>query len=147
MKGFGTFDTTNTLYGSFYSRQQDPITNIPKYSKPNMEEEYYYKTVEMRKGYFNRYAHLYPDPTGKPIYNPIDAKAFKEEDAQRDMTLSQNQDVPQDKEMNQELNEGENTLIQKPHVFGHEMEDKNGGDMGDEPVIKTFHRNFEEQKE
>ena len=77
MKDFGTFDTTNTLYGSFYSRQQDPITNIPKYSKPNMEEEYYNQTVEMRKGYFNRYAHLYPDPTGKPIYNPIDSKLSK----------------------------------------------------------------------
>ena len=74
MKGFGTFDTTNTLYGSFYSRQQDPVTNIPKFSKPDMEEQYYFKTLEMQKGYFNRYAHLYEDPTGKPIYNPIDSK-------------------------------------------------------------------------
>ena len=131
MKCFGIFDTTNTLYGSFYSRSQDPITNIPKYSKPNMEEEYYYKTVEMSKDYFNRYAHLYPDPTGKPIYNPIDAKAFKEENA----NLIQK---------NQENNENDNTLIQRPHVFGHEMPEKEGGD---EPVMKTFHRNFEEQKE
>ena len=83
MKGFGTFDTTNTLYGSFYSRQQDPVTNIPKFSKPDMEEQYYFKTLEMQKGYFNRYAHLYEDPTGKPIYNPIDSKAFKEEDGQQ----------------------------------------------------------------
>ena len=89
MKGFGTFDTTNTLYGSFYSREQDPITNIPKYKKPNMEEEFYERTIEMQKGYFNRYAHLYKDPTGKPIYNPIDGKAFKEEDAQRPLAEPQ----------------------------------------------------------
>ncbi len=143
MKGFGTFDTTNTLYGSFYSRQQDPITNIPKYSKPNMEEEYYFRTVEMRKGYFNRYAHLYPDPTGKPIYNPIDAKAFKEEDAQTQM-IPQNENIQQENVVNQEYNEGENTLIQRPHVFAHEMPEK---EMAEEPVMKTFHRNFEEQKE
>ena len=63
MKGFGTFDTTNTLYGSFYSLQQDPIINITKYSKPNIEEEYYGQILEIRKGYFNRYSHLHPDPT------------------------------------------------------------------------------------
>ena len=65
MKGFGTFDTTNTLYGSFYSRQQDPIKNIPKYTipDPNMEQQFYKRTLEMQKGYFNRYAHLYKDPT------------------------------------------------------------------------------------
>ena len=56
MKGFGTFDTTNSLYGNFYSRKQDPITNVPRYSKPNMEEEFYNRTLEMQKGYFNRYA-------------------------------------------------------------------------------------------
>ena len=91
MKGFGTFDTTNTLYGSFYSREQNPITNVPVYSKPNMEEEFYKRTLEMQKGYFNRYAHLYKDPTGKPIYNPMDAKAFKEEDAQRPLPQAQPQ--------------------------------------------------------
>ena len=31
MKGFGTFDTTNSLYGNFYSRKQDPITNVPRF--------------------------------------------------------------------------------------------------------------------
>ena len=138
MKGFGTFDTTNTLYGSFYSRQQDPITNIPKYSKPDMEEQYYNRTLEMQKGYFNRYAHLYPDPTGKPIYNPIDAKAFKEEDAHLPL---QNENVPQQGELNQEQ---ENSPIQRPHVFAREENQK---EIGEEPVMKTFHRNYETQQE
>ena len=138
MKGFGTFDTTNTLYGSFYSRQQDPITNIPKYSKPDMEEQYYNRTLEMQKGYFNRYAHLYPDPTGKSIYNPIDAKAFKEEDAHLPL---QNENVPQQGELNQEQ---ENSPIQRPHVFAREENQK---EIGEEPVMKTFHRNYEAQQE
>ena len=138
MKGFGTFDTTNTLYGSFYSRQQDPITNIPKFSKPDMEEQYYNQTLEMQKGYFNRYAHLYPDPTGKPIYNPIDAKAFKEEDAHLPL---QNENVPQQGELNQEQ---ENSPIQRPHVFAREENQK---EIGEEPVMKTFHRNYEAQQE
>ena len=125
MKGFGTFDTTNTLYGSFYSREQDPITNIPKFSKPNMEEAFYNQTLEMQKGYFNRYAHLYPDPTGKNIYNQIDAKAFKEEEQGQ-------------------INDN-NNAIERPHVFGHEMPEKNLGETGEEPVMKTFHRNFEAQ--
>ena len=118
MKGFGTFDTTNTLYGSFYSRQQDPITNIPKFSKPNMEEEYYYQTLEMQKGYFNRYAHLYEDPTGKPIYNPIDSKAFKEEDAH----------IPNE-------------------MISQQQEQINEKEIVEEPVMKTFHRNYEAQQE
>ena len=134
MKGFGTFDTTNTLYGSFYSRQQDPITNIPKYSKPNMEEEFYDRTIEMQKGYFNRYAHLYKDQTGKPIYNPMDGKAFKEEDAQRPLT----QTIPQQEQ------EEENLPIQRPHVFSHEMPEK---EASDEPVMKTFHRNYEAEQQ
>ena len=138
MKGFGTFDTTNTLYGSFYSRQQDPITNIPKYSKPNMEEEYYNQTLEMRKGYFNRYAHLYPDPTGKPIYNPIDSKAFKEEDVQMPVPEGQYENMPP---MQQQEDVGP---IQRPHVFAHEMPEK---ETAEEPVMKTFHRNFEAQQE
>ena len=133
MKGFETFDTTNTLYGSFYSRQQDPITNIPKYSKPNMEEQYYSQTLEMQKDYFNRYAHLYPDPTGKPIYNPIDSKAFKEEDVQRPV-----EDIPQ-----QEIQE-DVVPIQKPHVFAHEMPEKESKEI---PVMNTFHRNYEAQQE
>ena len=134
MKGFGTFDTTNTLYGSFYSRQQDPITNIPKYSKPNMEEEFYERTIEMQKGYFNRYAHLYKDPTGKPIYNPIDGKAFKEEDAQRPLVQSQ-QVLEQ---------EPENIPIQRPHVLSREVPEKEGTD---EPVMRTFHRNYEAEQQ
>ena len=113
MKGFGTFDTTNTLYGSFYSRQQDPITNIPKYSKPDMEEQYYNRTLEMQKGYFNRYAHL-----------PL-----------------QNENVPQQGEFNQEQ---ENSPIQRPHVFAREENQK---EIGEEPVMKTFHRNYEAQQE
>ena len=134
MKGFGTFDTTNTLYGSFYSRQQDPITNIPKYSKPNMEEEFFDRTIEMQKGYFNRYAHLYKDPTGKPIYNPIDGKAFKEEDAQRHLVQSQ-QVLEQ---------EPENIPIQRPHVLSREVPEKEGVD---EPVMRTFHRNYEAEQQ
>ena len=130
MKGFGTFDTTNTLYGSFYTRQQDPITNIPKYSKPNMEEEFYERTLVMQQGYFNRYAHLYKDPTGKPIYNPIDGKAFKEED---------------EKNALQQAGQGlENTTIQKPNTLSHEMPDKT---CVDEPVVRTFHRNYEAEKQ
>ena len=125
MKGFGTFDTTNTLYGSFYSRQQDPVTNIPKYSKPDMEEQYYFKTLEMQKGYFNRYAHLYEDPTGKPIYNPIDSKAFKEEDAQGAV-------IP-------------NEMIPQQHVENDQIQ--NEKEIGEEPVMKTFHRNYEAQQE
>ena len=125
MKGFGTFDTTNTLYGSFYSRQQDPITNIPKFSKPDMEEQYYKQTLEMQKGYFNRYAHLYPDPTGKPIYNPIDSKAFKEEDAQGAV-------IP-------------NEMIPQQHVENDQIQ--NEKEIGEEPVMKTFHRNYEAQQE
>ena len=125
MKGFGTFDTTNTLYGSFYSRQQDPVTNIPKFSKPDMEEQYYFKTLEMQKGYFNRYAHLYEDPTGKPIYNPIDSKAFKEEDAQRAV-------IP-------------NEMIPQQHVENDQIQ--NEKEIGEEPVMKTFHRNYEAQQE
>ena len=81
MKGFNIFDTTNTLYGSFYKKSQDPVTNIPKFRKPDMEEQFYYTTQEMSKAYFNRYMHLYKDPTGKVIDNPIDAKAFNESDA------------------------------------------------------------------
>ena len=125
MKGFGTFDTTNTLYGSFYSRQQDPVTNIPKFSKPDMEEQYYFKTLEMQKGYFNRYAHLYEDPTGKPIYNPIDSKAFKEEDAQGAV-------IP-------------NEMIPQQHVENDQIQ--NEKEIGEEPVMKTFHRNYEAQQE
>ena len=129
MKGFGTFDTTNTLYGSFYSRQQDPITNIPKYSKPNMEEEFYERTIEMQKGYFNRYAHLYKDPTGKPIYNPIDGKAFKEEDAQRPIPEpQQTQSQPQNQE-----NAPQREVPEKETV--------------EEPVMRTFHRNFEAEQQ
>ena len=133
MKGFGTFDTTNTLYGSFYSRQQDPITNIPKYSKPNMEEEFYDQTIEMQKGYFNRYAHLYKDPTGKPIYNPIDGKAFKEED-QRPLT-----------QLKPTLEQETETIpIQRPHSLSREMPEKEGAD---EPIMRTFHRNYEAEKQ
>ena len=132
MKGFGTFDTTNTLYGSFYSRQQDPITNIPKYSKPNMEEQFYERTIEMQKGYFNRYAHLYKDPTGKPIYNPIDGKAFKEEDAQRPL----NNTLPE-----QVL---DNATIQRTNAVSDEMP---GREATDEPVMRTFHRNYEAEQQ
>ena len=136
MKGFGTFDTTNTLYGSFYSRQQDPIKNIPKYTipDPNMEQQFYKRTLEMQKGYFNRYAHLYKDPTGKSIYNPMDGKAFKEEDAQRPLPQTQPQFIQEQQQPE------ENLPIQRPHVFSHEMTENQ---VSDEPVTRTFRRNFE----
>ena len=134
MKGFGIFDTTNALYGSFYSRHQDPVKDIPIYSKPNMEEEFYKRTLEMQKGYFNRYAHLYKDPTGKPIYNPIDGKAFKEEDAQRPLPQTQPQFAQEQQQPE------ENLPVQRPHVFSREMEEKQSSD---EPVTTTFRRNFE----
>ena len=139
MKGFGTFDTTNTLYGSFYSRHQNPITNVPIYTKPNMEEEFYNRTLEMQKGYFNRYAHLYKDPTGKPIYNPIDGKAFKEEDAQRPLPQAQPQFAQEQQQQPEEA-----LPLQRPHVFSHEMEEKQASD---EPVMRTFHRNFEAEQQ
>ena len=97
-----------------------------------MEEQFYERTLEMQKGYFNRYAHLYKDPTGKPIYNPIDGKAFKEEDAQRPLDRPQ----PEQKE--------ENAPIQRPHVFSREMPER---EISDEPVMQTFHRNFEAEKQ
>ena len=102
-----------------------------------MEEQYYFKTLEMQKGYFNRYAHLYEDPTGKPIYNPIDSKAFKEEDAQQYIPK---ENVPQQEEI---INEGENTIMQKPPAISREGIEK----VEEEPVMKTFHRNFEAQQE
>ena len=136
MEGFGIVDTTNTLYGSFYSRQQDSVTNIQKYSKPNMEEEFFNHTIEMQKGYFNRYAHLYKDPTGKPIYNPKDNKAFKEEDTQGPLAKAQQQ--------MKRGEEKESTPIQRPCVLSCEMPEK---EASDEPVMRTFHRNFESNKQ
>ena len=131
MKGFGTFDTTNTLYGSFYSREQDPITNIPKFIKPNMEEQFYERTIEMQKGYYNRYAHLYKDPTDKPIYNPIDDKAFKEEDAQRQISQQ----------------EPENINIQNENTLYREMPENQENQENEEPIMRTFHRNYESQEQ
>jgi hypothetical protein len=93
----------------------------------------------MQKGYFNRYAHLYKDPTGKPIYNPIDGKAFKEEDAQRPLPQAQ----PQFAQKSQQQPE-ETLPLQRPHVFSHEMEEKQSSD---EPVMRTFHRNFEAEQQ
>ena len=133
MKGFGQFDTTNTLYGNFYSRKQDPITNIPIYSKPNMEEEYYLRTLDMQKSYFNRYLHLYKDPTGKSIYNPIDGKAFKTEDAP----------IPQAEQEHPEQPSNINT-IQRPQAFSHEMVEEK--EIQNEPLRKTYQRNYEAEE-
>ena len=101
-----------------------------------MEEQFYDRTIEMQKGYFNRYAHLYKDPTGKPIYNPIDGKAFKEEDAQRPLVGQQ-----------QPMQGGEeqvNTLNQRTSGLSSESPEK---EASDEPVMRTFHRNFEAEKQ
>ena len=78
MKGFNTFDTTNKIYGEYYTRKQDPITNIPVFQIPEDEEQFYQKTLEMRKNYFDRYAHLYKDNKSCQD-NKIDSKPFKEE--------------------------------------------------------------------
>ena len=43
--------------------------------------------------------------------------------------------------MNQEQ---ENAPIQRPHVFAREENQK---EIGEEPVMKTFHRNYEAQQE
>ena len=101
-----------------------------------MEEQFYERTIEMQKGYFNRYAHLYKDPTGKPIYNPIDGKAFKEEDAQLPLVDQQ-----------QPMQGGEeqvNTLNQRTSGLSSESPEK---EVSDEPVMRTFHRNFEAEKQ
>ena len=116
MKGFGPFDTTNSLYGSFYQREQDPVTNIPKFSKPDDEEQFYNKTLEMRKNYFDRYAHLYKGQN-QSNNNAIDAEEVK---------ITQNEpEVP----------------LTRPHIRSCEMPEKDAG--GDEQVTQTYHRNFE----
>ena len=118
MKGFETFDTTNSVYGQYYRREQDPVTNIPKYKIPDDEEKFYKKTLEMRKNYFDRYAHLYKDPNNHFHDNPIDSRAFREEDTQKDEPL------------------------QRPHIISHEMKEKG---QSDEPITQTYHRNFESE--
>ena len=118
MKGFGLFDTTNSLYGSFYKREQDPVTNVPKYTKPDDEEQFRNKTLEMRKNYFDRYAHLYKCQN-QVNNNPIDEKVFKE-------TAETQQEVP----------------MTRPHIRSREMPEKDVG-QGDETIAQTFHRNFE----
>ena len=70
MKGFETFDTTNKIYGGYYKREQDPITNIPIFKIPEDEENFYRKTLEMRQNYFDRYAHLKKDPKNHPQDSP-----------------------------------------------------------------------------
>ena len=116
MKGFGTFDTTNSLYGSFYHREQDPVTNVPKFSKPDDEEQFYNKTLEMRKNYFDRYAHLYKGQN-QSNNNPVDSEEVK---------IAQNEpEVP----------------LTRPQIRSREMPEKEAG--GDEQVAQTYHRNFE----
>ena len=120
MKGFDTFDTTNSVYGQYYKKEEDPITNIPKYTKPDDEEKFYQKTLEMRENYFDRYAHLYKDPKNHPHDNPIDARAFKEENQ------GANKEVP----------------LQRPQVMSHEMPEK---EPPAETITQTFRRNYEEK--
>ena len=63
------------------------------------------------------------------IKNPIDGKAFKEED---------------EKNALQQAGQGlENTTIQKANTLSHEMPDKT---CVDEPVVRTFHRNYEAEQ-
>lgn len=137
MKNFGTFDTTNTLYGSFYRRRQDPITDIPKFSKPNMEEEFYKTTTNMGMTYFNRYKHLYKDPTGKAIYNPMDSKAFQESNnhQRKQLEINNNYEMP----------------IRKPKAFAREFPERpvqmcqTQPCVEDAPILRTFHRTYEAQ--
>ena len=53
----------------------------------------------------------------------------------------QNEQIPQQGELNQEQ---ENAPIQRPHVFAREGKENQ---TGEEPVMKTFHRNYEAQQE
>ena len=105
MKGFGLFDTTNSLYGSYYGKTQNPIDNNPVFHKPDMEEQFYYRTEEMKKEHFNRYFHLYKDPSKHSCYNPQDGKAFKEEDEKAAFARATEQ-MP----------------LTRPRVYGREMQ-------------------------
>ena len=58
MKGFDTFDTTNELYGKYYKREEDPVTNTLKFTKPDDEEKFYKNYDEYSKNaklYFNSF--------------------------------------------------------------------------------------------
>ena len=66
------------------------------------------------------------------------AKAFKEEDAQRPLAEPQPQLPPEQPQQE------ENLPIQRPHVFSHEMEERQ---VADEPVTQTFRRNFEAENQ
>ena len=104
MQGFETFDTTNKVYGKYYKREQDPITNIPVYKIPdNEEEKFYRKTLEMRENYFDRYAHLNKNIDYHSYGNKFDSKSFKKEDLEG-------------LEKKEEL--------QKPHVMSYEFPEK-----------------------
>ena len=58
----------------------------------------------------------------------------EEEDAQK---YCQNENVPEQGEL---INQEENIPIQRPQVISREV-------VEEEPVMKTFHRNFEAQQE
>ena len=83
MKGFDTFDTTNELYGKYYKREEDPVTNTLKFTKPDDEEKFYKKTLEMRENYFDRYAHLKKDPKNHPQDSPKGIEVPKDTQLQR----------------------------------------------------------------
>ena len=104
MKGFETFDTTNKVYGKYYIRKQDPKTNIPVYGiLDNEEEKFYRKTLEMRKNYFDRYAHLNKYNDNHSNVNKFDLKSFKKE-------------AHEGLEIKEELT--------KPHIMSHELPEK-----------------------
>ena len=103
MKGFGTFDTTNSVYGGYYQKEQDPINNIPVFKIPEDEAKFYEKTLEMRKNYFDRYAHIYQDNNKTECNNTIDSKEFKRENEKENM---------------------EEELCQRPLAIFHEMPEK-----------------------
>lgn len=68
MKGFKPFDTTNSLYGEYYSKIQDPVTEVPIFNKPQDEENFHKNTLKLQEQHFNRYSHIKPPKKPEIIF-------------------------------------------------------------------------------